>query len=200
MKYICFDGCIGSGKTTLSNMLAKELNGKVLLENFESHPFLTEFYKCPDKYNYETELGFLLIHYHQIYKYVNDYNLWVSDFYLGKDLLFAEANLKNKTEKKIFRDLYTYLLNKAPKPDVIIYLCASTELLYDRVKKRNRIQEDELSYDYLMHINSAYVETYSRVETQIPIIKVDMDKHDFLTDNSCITALKREIDALFGCS
>ena len=65
-KYITVEGCIGSGKTTIAKLISKEQRGLLLLEQFELNPFLEKFYSSPSQYALETELAFVLIHYHQI--------------------------------------------------------------------------------------------------------------------------------------
>lgn len=88
---IAIEGVIGSGKTTVARLLAKETGAEFLGEAAESNPFLEQFYTDPCKYAFETELNFALIHYHQL-AHRRD-GAVVTDFTLGKDLVFARMNL-----------------------------------------------------------------------------------------------------------
>ena len=65
-KYIAIEGNIGAGKTTLSKLLAKHLNARLVLEEFEENPFLSKFYKDPKRYAFSVEMAFLADRYHQL--------------------------------------------------------------------------------------------------------------------------------------
>ena len=58
--YIAVEGPIGVGKTSLANLISKELGARLVLEQFEENPFLPEFYKDPERYSFQTQLFFLL--------------------------------------------------------------------------------------------------------------------------------------------
>src|SRR6266540_6128519 len=85
--YIVLEGCMGSGKTTTAKLLANRYSGNLLHEETELHPFLLDFYSDPRKYAFETEVNFLLIHYHQLMK-AEDAGLFKSDVYA--DFLFEK--------------------------------------------------------------------------------------------------------------
>ncbi|HQJ59018.1 MAG TPA: deoxynucleoside kinase [Bacteroidales bacterium] len=75
MKYICIEGCIGVGKTSLACMLAKDWNAQLILEQFEENVFLPKFYKEPDRYALALELSFLAMRYKQLKIEVREYIL-----------------------------------------------------------------------------------------------------------------------------
>ena len=60
LYYIAIEGPIGVGKTSLSNLMSKELGARLVLEEFEENPFLPDFYKDPERYSFQTQLFFLL--------------------------------------------------------------------------------------------------------------------------------------------
>ena len=191
MKYICVEGCIGVGKTTAATLLSSEIFGAtLLLEDFEKHPFLNDFYSNP-QYTFETELNFLLIHYHQIIKLLDERpKMIISDFSLYKDLMFAEANMDNSDELRIFRDLYEYLIRRIPVPNNIICLYADIELVYKRVLQRNRRSEKSITKDYLYKINRFYDSLFSDFERKgITTVKIDMNKNDFVANPQLISEL-----------
>src|ERR1700719_2124486 len=84
---ISIEGCIGSGKSTTARLVAERLRYSVLLEETANHPFLADFYSQPAFFALETELAFVLLHYHQ-FKEVGPGSGLVADFSLGKDLVF----------------------------------------------------------------------------------------------------------------
>ena len=65
LYYIAIEGPIGVGKTSLANLMAKELGARLVLEEFEENPFLPDFYKDPERYSFQTQLFFLLQRYRQ---------------------------------------------------------------------------------------------------------------------------------------
>jgi deoxyadenosine/deoxycytidine kinase len=97
--------------------------------------------------------------------------------------MFAEANLNDSEELRLFRELYEYLIHKIPVPDKIICLSADTELIYKRVLERNRESEKNITRDYINKINGHYEKLYSKFESdRIPIIRIDMNENDFVSD------------------
>jgi len=194
MKYICVEGCIGVGKTTVATQLADSINGTyTLLEDFGAHPFLSDFY-TDSKYTFETELGFLLIHYHQLLKAISSQpQLLISDYFFGKDKLFADANILSKKEIDIFIQLYEYLLNNLVKPDIIICLSGTTDMIYNRILARNREAEKNISYDYIKKINNNYEIFFPEIRKNYCTIDVNMNENDFIKNPGLIIELRHNL-------
>ena len=92
LYYIAIEGPIGVGKTSLANLMAKELGARLVLEEFEENPFLPDFYKDPERYSFQTQLFFLLQRYRQQQelRQVDMFQkLLVTDYMFVKDRLFA---------------------------------------------------------------------------------------------------------------
>lgn len=198
MKYIAIEGCIGIGKTTVAKQLSKITEeSDILLEDFESHPFLVDFYQDP-KYTFETEIIFLLIHYHQLLKRgANTTNLLIGDYYIGKDDLYADLNLDNTDELRIFKDLYRHLSQKVVSPDLIICLSASTDLIYSRIKKRNRAEENNISYEYIEKVNKGYEDFFVKIRKKYKTVNIDMNCWDFVKDRDLIFRLNNQLNEVF---
>ncbi|MDR0472409.1 MAG: deoxynucleoside kinase [Treponema sp.] len=194
MKYICIEGCIGVGKTTLATQLASSINGAcILLEDFGAHPFLEDFY-TDSKYTFETELNFLLIHYHQLLKAMNNQPpLLIGDYFFGKDKLFADANILSEKEIAIFMQLYDYLLCKLVQPDIIVCLSGTTDMIYNRILTRNRESEKNVSYDYISKINMNYEVFFSEIRKIYCTVDIDMNENDFVKNPDLITGLKQNL-------
>lgn len=176
--------------------LAEFRKSGVCLEQFELNPFLTAFYENPKAHATETEFAFLLIHYHQL-KRQRDLlpeSEWVADFNLGKDLLYAELNLVNQKVLNAFRTTYSLLLNEVPRPDVLVCLSASTELITKRIRERKREYELQVDGAYFERLNMKY-ETYFREYRQAKII-VPMDEWDFVEKPERFRELSARIDEL----
>ena len=165
-RFIAIEGCIGAGKSTMARLLAKRFKGKALLEASRKHPFIKEFYSKPKEYAFQTEMNFILIHYHQMQKARSfkwfDRNVVVSDFLFDKDLIFARMTLENSLEFELFKNTYDYFKPKLIIPDIVLYLKAPTEFLYRRIKRRGREFERNISFEYLDLLNRKYDKYFSK--------------------------------------
>ncbi len=161
-RFIAVEGPIGVGKTSLTKRLAETFNYELLLENAEENPFLDRFYQNPRQHALATQLFFLFQRAQQIAE-SRQSDLFepvrVSDFLIDKDRLFAELNLE-KDEYDLYHKVYQYLVIDAPKPDLVIYLQAPTEVLLQRIQKRGVPSEQMIESEYLNQLNRAYTEFF----------------------------------------
>jgi deoxyadenosine/deoxycytidine kinase len=161
-RFIAVEGPIGVGKTSLTKRLAETFNYELLLENAEENPFLDRFYQNPRQHALATQLFFLFQRAQQIAE-SRQSDLFepvrVSDFLIDKDRLFAELNLE-KDEYELYHKVYQHLVIDAPKPDLVIYLQAPTEVLLQRIQKRGIPSEQMIESEYLNQLNRAYTEFF----------------------------------------
>ena len=161
-RFIAVEGPIGVGKTSLTKRLAETFNYELLLENAEENPFLDRFYQNPRQHALATQLFFLFQRAQQIEE-SRQSDLFepvrVSDFLIDKDRLFAELNLE-KDEYNLYHKVYRHLVIDAPKPDLVIYLQAPTEILLQRIQKRGIPSEQMIESEYLNQLNRAYTEFF----------------------------------------
>lgn len=161
-RFIAVEGPIGVGKTSLTKRLAETFNYELLLENAEENPFLDRFYQNPRQHALATQLFFLFQRAQQIEE-SRQSDLFepvrVSDFLIDKDRLFAELNLE-KDEYNLYHKVYQHLVIDAPKPDLVIYLQAPTEVLLQRIQKRGILSEQMIESEYLNQLNRAYTEFF----------------------------------------
>ncbi len=197
-NYIAIEGNIGSGKTTLSEMLAKQFNGKLILEQFKDNPFLEKFYKDPDKYAFPLELSFLAERYQQLIKDLSNLDLFhsltISDYFLNKSLIFARKTLGDD-EYQLFRSLFNIMDANLPKPDLLVHLYVRVEKLQANIKKRGRTFEQNISDEYLQKIQDSYFQ-YLNQQPKLRILLLDTNDIDFVKNpqhyNYIIEALSRE--------
>ena len=136
-KFICIEGNIGAGKTSLSQRIAADFNARLVLEEFSNNPFLPKFYKEPKKYAFPLELFFMAERYKQI-KTVTEQDLFseftVSDYYFVKSRIFAQNNL-SLDEVQLFYRLFDIMFSSLPKPDLLVYLYADITTLQRNIKR-----------------------------------------------------------------
>jgi deoxyadenosine/deoxycytidine kinase len=191
---IAIEGCLGVGKSTVAIGLASFRGSRTLLEDFESNPFLRAFYQDPGGTAMETEFAFLLLHFHQLKTNAQSIGQGeiVSDFHLGKDLIYADLNLPDRRARQTFGDLYALCLEKASVPDLLVFLSCTDDLLIKRIRERDRDFEQQVDADYYASINSAYEEFYSRYEGRK--ISIAMDDWDFVKAPELYSTLSELVD------
>ena len=196
-KFICIEGNIGAGKTSLAQRISADFNARLVLEEFANNPFLPKFYKEPSKYAFPLELFFMAERYKQI-KAINEQELFteftVSDYYFVKSRLFAQNNLSTD-ELQLFCRLFDIMLSSLPKPDLLIYLYADVPALQKNIKKRARTYEQDISDEYLLNIQEKYLDFF-RKQNDFPVLILDVSNADFVQNKSeyqkITDALKKE--------
>ena len=180
-KYIVIDGPIGVGKTSLTNLLAHELNARVIFERAEENPFLTEFYKDPARYRFQTQMFFLMNRFSQQKEFFQPdlfSRITISDYLFAKDRIFAHLNL-NDDELALYEQIYRMLEPKIVKPDLVIFLQADTDTLLRRIKLRARSFEKEINYEYIADVNEAYNQFFFRY-AETPLLVINTSDIDFV--------------------
>lgn len=183
-NYISIEGNIGAGKTTLASMLAEQFNCRLILEEFTENPFLPYFYNDPERYAFPLELFFMTERYKQLQSMLPQQDLFrdltISDYFFTKTLLFARNNLQDE-EFRMFQKMFHTLNAAFPKPEIIIYLHRSVNNLMENIQKRGRDFESTITPEYLKKIQNVYFE-YFRMESSIPIIVLDVNNADFVSN------------------
>ena len=190
-KHIAIEGNIGSGKTTLANMLGIDFDVRLILESFADNPFLSKFYNDPDRHAFALELFFMAERYYQI-KNLKSQDLFqpqiVSDYFFMKSKLFAQNNLK-ADELQLFNRLFEIMLSSLPKPDLLVYLHADVKRLQENIKKRGRAFEKNISDIYLQSLQEKYLD-YLKKQDDFPVLVLDVKNVDFVLDKTVYRCIK----------
>ena len=188
--YIAIEGCIGVGKTTLSDQLAKRLQGKQVLETVEENPFLSDFYKDISANAFRTQIFFLLSRYKQ-QQSIGQRDLFeqsiVSDYFIVKDRIFAELTLSG-SELALYEQVYQTLCHQIHAPDLIIYLRAPLDIVLGRIQRRGRPFEKDIDPNYLTNLTKAY-DLFFKDFNLCPVLTIETEDLNFLEreeDLSCI--------------
>jgi deoxyadenosine/deoxycytidine kinase len=195
--HIAVEGAIGVGKTTVVDRLASLLEAKKVIEDWSSNPFLRPFYDSRPGAAFQAELFFLLSRYRQQQELVQRQlftQATLVDYVFERSRLFAYLNLDD-SELLIFDKLYSLLCESVPRPDLIVYLQAPTEVLMRRVKARGRPEESQLSEEYLAEVNRAYNHYFFHY-TATPLLVVNTEDVDFARSEDDVSDLLKQIRAM----
>ncbi len=195
IRFLVIEGNIGAGKTTLATRLSKDLDTRLVLEQFADNPFLPKFYADQERYSFPLELSFLADRYNQIKREVLQPDLFrrmlVSDYYFTKSAIFAGNTLQDD-EYRLFRRLFDIVFESLPKPDLYVYLHLETANLLKNIRKRGREYEQQIAPEYLEKIGKGYFE-YFRQAGQFPVLILDTNQLDFVNNPGDYELLKQAI-------
>jgi deoxyadenosine/deoxycytidine kinase len=196
-RYIVVEGPIGVGKTSLSELLAERLQARKLLEGPEENPFLSQFYTDMRRYAFQTQLYFLLNRFRQQQELVQ-FDLFkqslVSDYLFAKDKIFAYLTLDDN-ELALYERLHPLLEMRVQKPDLVLYLQASTEVLMRRIQMRARAYERELDRTYLEDVNAAYNHFFFHYSVT-PLLVVNTNDIDFVKHKEDFEDLVKQVETV----
>lgn len=194
LRYIAVDGPIGVGKTTFSRLLADRIEGHLVLEEASANPFLKEFYRNRQRFAFQTQVFFLLSRYAQ-QRELLEYDLFmkrvVADYTFEKDFLFASVNL-SEPELAIYRQISGLLQKNLPKPDLVVFLTASVEVLLDRIRRRDLDFERSIDADYLEQVVEAYNYHFFHYNAT-PLLVIKTDQLDFVENSKHLKEIFNQI-------
>jgi deoxyguanosine kinase len=193
-NYIAVEGPIGVGKTSFARLLAERLQGRVVLEDAEDNPFLANFYADPKRFAFQAQLFFILRRF-QRQEEIRQIDLFkrvvISDYLFDKDRIFARLNLDDR-EFTLYEQVFHLLKVKIEKPDLVIFLQAKTDVLKERIRRRNRDYEKAISLIYLDELNQAFNEFFFHY-TETPLLVINASDIDFIHVSSDLDDVVHEI-------
>ena len=193
-RYIVTEGPIGVGKTSLTSLLAEELGARLILERAEDNPFLTDFYKDPPRYRFQTQTFFLLNRFAQQEGMLQPdlfTRIVISDYLFAKDRIFAYLNLDDH-ELALYEQIYKILEPKVAKPDLVIFLQADTDTLLHRIKQRGRSFEKDVDRDYIAAVNEAYNQYFFHY-SETPLLVINTSDIDFVNRREDLDDLLKQV-------
>jgi deoxyguanosine kinase len=195
-RFIAVEGAIGAGKTSLVNLLEQQYGARVILEENDSNPFIAKFYEDQETYSFQTQIYFLLSRYNQ-YMELAQRDLFnsvvVIDYLFQRDKIFAQLNLEDH-EYRLYEQIYNLIGSKAPKPDLVIFLQASTKVLLERVSKRDRKYESFMDPDYLDSVNKAF-NNFFFYYSDTPLLVINTNEIDFVEKKCDLEVLINKVNS-----
>ena len=194
VKFISIEGVIGAGKTSLAKKIVERLDGRLILEQFDTNPFLEKFYVDRKRYAFQTQMFFLINRFKQQQELVQE-DLFseyiICDYIFEKDRIFAYLNL-SKDELSLYESIYPLLARTLRKPDLVVFLQSSVDRLMYNIKSRNRKVERALTKSYIEELNEAYNHFFFRYNTT-PLLIVNSSEIDFVNNEEDFDVLFKQI-------
>jgi deoxyguanosine kinase len=194
IRYIAVEGVIGAGKTALAKKLKSKLESRLVLEQFETNPFLENFYNDRKRYAFQTQMFFLINRFKQQEELIQEdlfSSYTVCDYIFDKDKIFAYLNLSAE-ELKLYESLFPLLSRNLRKPDLVVYLQSSIDRLMFNIKKRSRIVERNLTKSYIEELSDAYNHFFFRYNST-PLLIVNSSEIDFVNNDHDFDELFKQI-------
>lgn len=159
--HIAIAGNIGSGKTTLTGLLAEHYKFKAQYESVDDNPYLESFYEDMKRWSFNLQIYFLNTRFRQIVNIQRSKENVIQDRTIYEDAyIFApnlhEMGLMSSRDFQTYRDLFDLMTTFISPPDLLIYLRADVSLLVKQIQKRGRSYETSIRLDYLQSLNEKY--------------------------------------------
>lgn len=205
VMHIAVAGNIGSGKTTLANMLAKHYGWDIQLEDNDDNPYISDFYEDMQRWSFNLQVYFLNVRYNNIKKIRENSKPVIQDRTIYEDANIFAPNLHamglmSTRDFENYSSLFSSLNSMIQAPDLLIYLRGTIPTLVKQIQQRGRDYEDSIRLDYLKRLNERYeawISTYNLGK----LVILNIDELDFENDpndaNFVINKIEAELNGLF---
>jgi deoxyadenosine/deoxycytidine kinase len=203
--HIAIAGNIGSGKTTLTGLLAKHYKWEAQLEDVVDNPYLDDFYNQMERWSFNLQVYFLNTRFRQMLQIRKSGKDIIQDRTIYEDAHIFAPNLHamglmTNRDYENYKSLFDLMESLVQGPDVLIYLRSSIPNLVAQIHKRGREYENSISIDYLSRLNERY-EAWIHGYNKGKLLIVDVDKLNFVDKPEdlgyVINTIDAEINGLF---
>ncbi len=195
--FVGLAGNIGVGKTTFTEIVAEKLGWTPYFESVDDNPYLGDFYGDMSRWSFNLQVYFL----HKRFKSHHDMSLSnggvIQDRTIYEDVeIFArnlnEMGFMDQRDWKNYRNLFSIMTSYLHKPDLIVYLKASTDTLLSRIKSRSRDYEKSIDPEYLHTLNVSYNKWINNL-IDIPVLLIETDGFNIFEDNDQLETILNDI-------
>ena len=200
--HIAIAGNIGSGKTTLTKMLAKRFGWKAHFEPVDNNPYLEDYYADMNRWSFNLQIYFLNKRFRDVVEISQNDETVIQDRTIFEDAKIFAPNLHDMglmTDRDFdnYTDLFDLMISLVKLPDLMIYIRSSIPTLVGHIQKRGRDYEQTMRLDYLKGLNSRYEDWIKDYKGKLII--VDGDHTEFENDKMAFNEIADKIDAeLYG--
>jgi len=203
--HIAVAGNIGSGKTTLTKLLAKHYNWRPHFEDVDDNPYLTDFYHEMERWSFNLQIYFLNSRFNQVTDIRKSGETVIQDRTIYEDAhIFApnlnDMGLMTKRDFDNYSSLFGLMESFVQAPDLLIYLRADISTLVSQIHKRGRDYENTISIDYLSRLNERYEAWISGYDKGNLLI-INVDDIDFVNNpedlGDIINKVESQVNGLF---
>lgn len=200
--HIGIAGNIGSGKTTLTRMLAEHYGWTPKYESVTWNPYLEDYYKDIPRWSYNLETYFLAQRFKDVLEIAKSKDVIIQDRTILEGVhIFVANNLElgnlSQRDYDTYMLLYNLMMSLVKPPDLLIYLRASVPHLVARIQKRGRDYEQSISLEYLGGLNRRYEDWIGSYDGNVLVI--DADNLDFENNPDDFESITDKIDSrLYG--
>jgi deoxyadenosine/deoxycytidine kinase len=197
--YVAVAGNIGSGKTTLTGLLAKNYKWQAHFEDVDDNPYLNDFYNDMQRWSFNLQIYFLNNRYNQILKILKAGKTVIQDRTIYEDAHIFAPNLHamglmSTRDLNNYFSLFQLMSSLIQPPDLLIYLRASVPTLVNQIQKRGRDYENSIRIDYLNRLNERYEAWISKYDLS-KLVVLDVDNLNFSEKPSDLSTVINRIDA-----
>ena len=203
--HIAVAGNIGSGKTTLTRLLAKHYNWRPHFEDVDDNPYLNDFYHQMERWSFNLQIYFLNSRFSQVTNIRKSGETVIQDRTIYEDAhIFApnlnDMGLMTQRDFDSYKSLFGLMESFVQAPDLLIYLRADISTLVSQIHKRGRDYENTISIDYLSRLNERYEAWISSYDKGNLLI-IDVDNVDFVNNpedmGEIINKVESQVNGLF---
>ena len=196
--FVGIAGNIGVGKTTFTKLLAERYNWEEYYESVIDNPYLSDFYGNMNRWSFNLQIYFLQHRFASQVEISNNKSGVIQDRTIYEDVEIFARNLHelghmSDRDWKTYRNLFSNMVQFLEKPDIIIYLKASTDTLISRIKTRNREFEKNIDPEYLYQLNNAY-NKWAKNEKSLKILTIDTNNFNVFKDKDKLEDIYKIIE------
>ena len=197
MQMIEIAGSIGSGKTTLVDIL-DDCSLKRVYEDHTINPFWEAFYTDPSTCVFETEISFLLQHYHFAKRAATrTEGVILMDHSFELDMAYAEIGLES-SRRDIFTSIYREIRNEIGFPRTLVFVTCSVEEALRRIRSRGRSFEENITLEFLTGLQRELERRVTTVAGTVPVVTIDSETTDFRSNGPWRENLVKQLYTLSG--